>query len=1473
MKQTNILSLRIVLAALLLMLNFRLSADTQVTQLRTLGLDNPIGIESTPSFSWKISSTERNFVQSAYEIEVSEVGGTSVWSSGKVSSSRQTEVLYEGQALQSRTAYQWTIKVYDQQNACISSEAATFETGILQQSEWAQAKWIQPQASPYNAIVEIYPNEENVSARYVKINVSKSGPHAADDPNFGFVQIAEIEIYDENGNNVAHSATFTATNEWTGMQGYGWSLAYINDGNILSGTNGFTTKQNLTTTVITADLKQNYHISRIVLYPRQTSPAVGDATQAANFPSTYSIQTSSDQSSWATQYSVTDAPAPRYETSLNIPYIGRNFTMNSEKTVESARLYASALGIFTMTLNGHPVTPNVLEPGESAYDKHILYNTYDVTSLVQEGVNTILAQVAGGLVNMSKMSDRFVKPELANNTGSTSLRAMLYVRYTDGTEECIPTTSDWGSRKSPTTGSNWYGGEDYDARIPRLSTQSYVDCTAWPKVNEVANPIFCAPSASSANLAIGNMRAREYEPLRVVETWKAVKVVQNSKGNYLVDFGQNFAGTYRFALSAPAGTKITLYDSELQEGNACKFEYMYETGGTTNKTLDTYTFAGEGTEEWGPEFMYHGFRYLEISGLPTAPSPENFTAMRIRGNMAQSGQFTTSNTLLNDIHTICDHGIQSQLYNTVTDCPHREKLGWLDVPNMMYSTLTYNYDAKGLLSKQVMDAFDSQGANGYVPSTVPHFMRVYDDDLNWGGAAITIPYRNFKQYGDKVLMQKYYNEMRNLINYYTSRTSNHIIVNEMSVLSDWGQETSGLTNHTTSSFTLTCTYYYLLNIMSEMATELGQEADAQTWQQLAVQVKNAFNDRFYKNGVYEYGNQANYGMALFYGLVEEENVADCARRLAESVKESNYAIKTGEIGLRPTLMALAQNGYNDVVYRMAKKTDYPSYGYWVANGATTSMEYWDMSLSQNHCMMDHIEEWFYSELGGIRNTGKGFETFRVQPWIPSDMAQCDVRYESPRGMVRMAYNRGTSNTTYNISVPANATATIVLPVAKGFKLYENGTEVSNVIYADTLATVVCGSGDYVFTMNASTLDELVPAATDVQWDGELTDKVQNASFEQMNKGTAPWTPTNWNVAFPDGGGYGSGLTFDQRNVRPTDGTYDWHIWYNAAYVSVRMYQTLTLEPGQYVLTGDIRCVDNVAITGKQRLFATIGDAVIDEGTIYSLPYNHDGSVNINNSDNENAGNWRTLSLTFTLTETSTVTIGYDCPKADGGPQKGGFQTDNVRLYRHIDELTVPAHGYSTYVNKDHAYQMPNGMEGLVVRTYEETDGGYALGNKVIYKSGSLVPAGQPLIVHRLTKSTEPTHHYLMGVRHEANLVADNLLHGDYDEQDGQWLTSYSDDIDAYYYKLSTQQGSNLGFYWGAENGGQFLMPSPHRAYLVIPTNIASQVRSFLINESETTALPSHIGTASMLHNKYLKDGRIVIAKSGHLYNTNGQLLK
>lgn len=1051
-------------------------ADTQPVNLKVNGLVAPLGIDSkNPTFSWQTKSDERGFRQSAYEISVKSMDGEEVWNSGKVESALQNQISYAGSPLRSCTSYSWNVTVYDKKGNASETGKGSFETAFLDANEW-KAQWIQPSKNA-NAKVEI---PVSANCRYVKLDVTKLGLPAATDSKYYFLQLAEMEIY-SNGENVARKAKFTASESWTIGN---WNINYINDGVIQGATLGYTTTQKANANqhvYVIADLGKAMDIDRIVLYPRQDDKAAS-GTEAANFPSSYTLQASADNKTYATLHTVTNGAAPSFvNTSLVIPYLGRNFSIAAGKQGKRARIYASALGVFTMTLNGQPVTENRLEPGESEYEKTILYSTYDVTPLLQEGDNTLMARVAGGIFNVDKLNDRYSKGEIIN-AGDKVLKAELHIEYTDGTSEVILTDDQWKTAPSPTQGSNWWGGEDYDARQEIAGINgSYFDVSTWNPVAVVASPSFKSSQASG----MGVLKARHYEPVRVVEEWKAVDVKSVYSGGYhlyVVDFGRNFAGQYRFKLKGKNGQVITLREGESLNADGSVFMENYYTG--RSDTYETYTFAGkEDGEEWGPEFMYHGFRYLQIIGLDEAPSPEDFTALRLRSDMDLAGTFETSNTLLNDIHVICRDAIQSQLYNSITDCPQREKLGWLDVPNEMYNSLVYNYDMENFFKKVVLDCFDAQYDNGRVPSTVPHFMSVYDDDPNWGGAAILVPYRSWRQYGDVTTIEQYYPQMKKLMDYYTSRTVNNIMPgSNYSVLSDWGQQTAGVNPLVPGEFTITTTYYYMLNAMAEVATFLGKDADAKVFLAQAKKTKDAFNQRFYKDGVYEYGQQSEFAMPLYYGLVEPENEELVAKNLAERVKKDNYKIKTGEIALKPLFMSLAKYGYNDIVYQMANQTDCPSYGYWVKQGYTTTPEYWDVgAYSQNHCMMDHVEEWFFSQLGGIKNDGIAYDTVRIEPWIPEDMNQLEVTTRSIYGDIRCHYTRKADDVmSYSFDIPANSVAHIVVTCAEGQEVAENGKPLSedtngvlSIKYQDGKADVCLGSGSY-------TLDVVAKSATGIQ---------------------------------------------------------------------------------------------------------------------------------------------------------------------------------------------------------------------------------------------------------------------------------------------------------------------------------------------------------------------------------------------------------
>jgi alpha-L-rhamnosidase len=1025
-----------------------LASAIDVNGMKVNNLENPLGIDRSPVFSWKLSSTQRGVVQTAYQLVVTNADGTELWNTGKVSSDKTSSIRYAGAQLASSTAYSWKVKVWTNLDSESEWSTSGFETALLSTSEW-KAQWI---SSGDELPVYTLTPEKACTTRYVRLSATKLGLSVKSEDGKYRIQLAEVEIM-SGGKNVAKGCKATISPEET----YGdmWKAANLTDGIVYSGAQvGGTTTAYSTATpspapYIDIDLGQSYAIDEVRLYPRNDVSAASDDERCANFPVDFSLSSRTDATSaFVPFYQVEGISAPALAKGNQVPVFGKKF--NLTKAVKRARIYASGLGDFVLRVNGQRVTDNVLEPGETDYTKTVLYATYDITDRLVQGENTVLSAVGGAQYN-NPSNDRYSK--FNRIYGPQRFIAQLLIDYTDGTSETIVTGPDWKQTTGATTFSSWYGGEDYNANLYNKDMFT-ADC-----------PMEGWKNAAVCTVAVGKMTAQFYPPTKVVSTWKAATVTSPAAGVYVVDFGQNFAGQYAFTLSQPANTQIKLYPTE--RINASGTADQTATG---SPRYDTYTFSGTGAETWGPEWMYHGFRYLVVYGLKTAPTPDMFTAKKIRSGVAETGKVETSNTLLNDIHRIIVAAIESNLYNTLTDCPHREKLGWLEVPQLMFNSISYNFDMAAWWPKVALDTHDAQYASGYVPNVAPHhvtFSEYWDNDPSWGGSTILVPYRNYKFYGDESLIRSAYPTMVKLMNYYKTRSQDNLIT--IACLGDWGCYDKA----TTVGFTINCTYYLLAKAMTESADLLGYDSDRDYYSQLAEDIRQAVNTKYLKDGVYDAGTQADDAMALYDGIADAKDRVALVGKLMDKVKASDYHITTGEVALKPLFMALSDNGLDSVVYTMATKTDMPSYGYFIKQGATTLPEFWDMKESLNHCMMGHLDEWFYSGLGGIKNESIGFKKLKIAPYFGKDLSWVKVETDGGSGRIASSWNRSGNGYTTTFEVPVNSTAEIVLPASDQSVITEDG-KVINVgngiqsITKDSAAYhVTVGSGVYHFVVSDS----------------------------------------------------------------------------------------------------------------------------------------------------------------------------------------------------------------------------------------------------------------------------------------------------------------------------------------------------------------------------------------------------------------------
>jgi alpha-L-rhamnosidase len=1036
------------LAALLTMCPAAMKAGVEVGTMKVNNLSAPLGIDSTPVFSWALTSTDRGTVQGAYQIEVTAADGTEMWNTGRVAGDTQRCVRYAGTALGSGRAYTWRLRVWDQNgNASSWSAPAAFGTALMNASDW-KARWIcYSHTTPQYAAVPAQP----VEARYVRLSATHLGLPVTGESGKYRIQLAEIEVW-SGGKNVALGCNASITPEETYLTV--WRAANLTDG-IISGatetggtTSAFSTATPATAPCMVVDLGKNYPVDKVVLYPRSDVSSLQNSALCANFPVDFTLAAKADGAAdYTSFYTATGTPAPALDKTNEVPVFGKNFTVS--KDVKRARAYASGLGDFDLRVNGKAVTDNVLEPGETDYTKTVLYATYDITDHLVRGNNTLLSFVGGGMYN-NPGNTRYSK--FNRVYGPQRFMAQVQIEYADGTADTIVTDSTWRVTTGATTFSSWYGGEDYDANLYQSAMfQAGYSVEDWP-------------AAHLCTVPAGKLKAQFYPPTKVVETWKAAAVKQPAAGVWQIDFGQNFAGQYEFTMKQPAGTVVKLWPTERITSAG-----LANQGDTGTPRYDTYTFRGDAQgETWGPHFMYHGFRYLLVYGLKSAPTADMFTAKRIRSAVEQTGTVETSNPLLNNIHKIIVNATASNLYNTLTDCPHREKLGWLEVPQLMFNSISYNFDMASWWPKVSLDTHDAQYDNGYVPNVAPHhvtFSEYWDNDPSWGGSTILVPYRSYKFYGDKSGIEAAYPTMVRLMDYYKTRSTDNLI--DINCLGDWGAYDKA----TSVRYTINCTYYALARAMEETAGVLGYPADESAYGKLAGDIRTAINTKYCSGGVYDAGTQADYAMALYYGIVPDEDRAQCLSRLMATVKKASYHITTGEVALKPLFMSLADGGYNDILYYMTTRTDIPSYGYFIQQGCTTLPEFWDLSGSLNHCMMGHIEEWFYSGIGGIRSTSEGFRTMQIAPYFSRNLSHAKVETACGAGRIAVDWTKADNLISASFEVPVNTEAEIVLPLANSGTVTEDGREITvgngiRAISRDSAAVhVTVGSGIYNFSFS------------------------------------------------------------------------------------------------------------------------------------------------------------------------------------------------------------------------------------------------------------------------------------------------------------------------------------------------------------------------------------------------------------------------
>ncbi|WP_187262085.1 alpha-L-rhamnosidase [Pontibacter beigongshangensis] len=750
-----------------------------------------------------------------------------------------------------------------------------------------------------------------------------------------------------------------------------------------------------------------------------------------------------------------------------LPILRKEFSVNNP--VKRATVYVSGLGHFEMSLNGEKVGDHFLAPGWTDYDEHALYVTYDITKQLQQGANAVGVMLGNGFYHIPR------GPQYRKLTGSFGYPKMicrLVVEYQNGKTENIISDGSWKTAPGPITFSSIYGGEYYDATLEQAgwNKPNFKENNTWKQALLVEGP---------------KLEAQTSTPVKLVQSYAPIKVTQPEPGKWVYDLGQNASGIVGITVQGKKGTTVKITPGELLTDQ--QLVTQKHTGSPYNFI---YTLKGEGTESWQPRFTYYGFRYVMVEGgVPQGqPNPQGLpVVVSLQGlhntNAAERvGKFATSKDLFNKTENLIDWAIRSNMQSVFTDCPHREKLGWLEEVHLVGSSIRYNYDIASLCRKAMRDMQMAQTADGLIPNIAPEYVEfefadgVFRDSPEWGSNGIILPWYLYQWYGDKQVLEEYYPMMQRYVEYLKSKSKNHIVSHGLSDWYDLGPERPGFSQQTPNGVTATAIYYYDLSIMSKIANLLGKPQDAKAYEQLGAQVRKAFNDAFFNAETKQYatGSQAANAMAVYMQLVEPQHKEAVVENIIKDIRNRDNRLTAGDVGYRYLLRVLDDAGRSDVIYDMNSRSDVPGYGYQLAQGATALTESWQAlpTVSNNHLMLGHILEWFYSGIGGIRQPENGiaFNQIEIRPEIVGDLTSSTVSYNSPYGTISTDWKRNGETFELRVEIPANTTATVHLPATASAQVMESGKPVTDNKDLQQLepqkdrAVIKVGSGTYKFVV-------------------------------------------------------------------------------------------------------------------------------------------------------------------------------------------------------------------------------------------------------------------------------------------------------------------------------------------------------------------------------------------------------------------------
>ncbi|MGB2351427.1 MAG: family 78 glycoside hydrolase catalytic domain [Akkermansiaceae bacterium] len=704
---------------------------------------------------------------------------------------------------------------------------------------------------------------------------------------------------------------------------------------------------------------------------------------------------------------------------LPAPYLRKEFKVAAPIT--RAMLYATAQGVLELSLNGQRVGDEVFTPGWTDYRKRIYYRTYDVTDLLAQGPNAIGAILGDGWLrgNISCVGQNKYGNKLR-------LKAQLRIDYADGTSEVIVTDPSWKASYGPILESDMQAGEVYDARreMPGWDRPGY-NASAWSSVvgGSAIKPL---------------LQAYPGVPVRPKHELKAVKMTEPKPGTYVFDLGQNFSGWARLKVKGQAGDRVDMIFGEMlkEDGTA------YTINLRSARAVDTYFLKGGGEEIWEPKFTFHGFRYVQVTGLREKPAPDAVTGIVLYSDSPEASSFECSNPMVNQIYSNIVWGQRSNYLEVPTDCPQRdERLGWTGDTQVFIRTGCYNQDVAAYFTKWMVDLMDTQNRQGLFGNQAPVFHG--HGAAAWACAGIICPWTIWKVYGDTRIIEKNYDAM---VRYMDACGKDGLGGRKAHTWGDWlapaGRPPKEL---------ISAAYHaYTTSLMAEMAAALGKLDDATKYNHRFQDIRAHFQKTFVKaDGKIESDLQTAYCMALSFDLLTDAQRKQAEEHLVARIKKDNYHLSSGFLGIPILLPTLSDMGRSDLAYRIIQNTTYPSWGYSIDQGATTIWERWnsyskdrgfgDVKMNSfNHYSLGACGEWMFRSMLGIESGGAGFKKIMMKPELGEGITWARGHYDSMNGRISSDWKVANGQFSWDITVPANTTATVYVPATDAASVTESG---------------------------------------------------------------------------------------------------------------------------------------------------------------------------------------------------------------------------------------------------------------------------------------------------------------------------------------------------------------------------------------------------------------------------------------------------